>query len=141
MLCQDVMKTDLECVSPQTSIEDAAVRMRDADVGFLPVCDQQRKVLGTITDRDIVVRSVAAHESPSQAVESFMTPRVVACRPTDDLGYAEELMSQEQVSRILCIDERGMLQGVISLSDIAQVEEGARASDTLRNVSDREARL
>ena len=140
MLCQDV-KTDVKCVSPQTTVEDAAAQMREEDIGFLPVCDENRRVLGTITDRDIAIRVVAARQSPSQPVINFLTERVVSCRPTDDLGYAEELMSQEKVSRILCINERDQLEGVISLSDIAQVEEGARASATLRNVSERETRV
>jgi len=68
-----------------------------------------------------------------------MTREVVACRPGDDLDYAQELMSQERVSRIMCIDESGELQGVISLSDLANIE-GERASATLRDVSDREVR-
>jgi CBS domain-containing protein len=80
----------------------------------------------------------ASGESGSQPVEPFMTRSVVACRRTDDLAYAVDLMSQEKVSRILCVNEEGELEGVISLSDIAQLEDGALASYTLRNVSDRE---
>jgi hypothetical protein len=56
------------------------------------------------------------------------------------LAYALELMSQEKVSRILCVNEEGMVEGVISLSDIARLEDGALASGTLRNISDREVR-
>jgi CBS domain-containing protein len=97
-------------------------------------------VVGTITDRDITIRAVASHEATAQPLEKFMTRSIVACRPTDDLAYAQELMSQEKVSRIMCINADGVLEGVISLSDIAQLEDGARASATLRNVSDREAR-
>jgi CBS domain-containing protein len=63
---------------------------------------------------------------------------VVGCRPGDDLAYALELMSQEQVSRIVCVDEEGMLEGIISLSDIAQLEDSALAFSTLRNISERE---
>jgi len=141
MTCQDVMKTDVKCISPQTTVEDAAVAMRDQNVGFLPVCDAARRVLGVMTDRDIAIRVVANREALAQPVEKFMTRKIVACRPGDDLGYAEELMSQEKVSRIMCVNEEGILQGIISLSDIAQREEGARASATLRNVSEREARI
>jgi CBS domain-containing protein len=141
MMCQDVMKRAAKCVSPMTTVEDAAVVMRDEGIGFLPVCDAARRVLGTITDRDITIRVVANRDSPGQALERFMTRRIVACRPHDDLRRAEELMSQEQVSRIMCIDGEGILKGVISLSDIAQLEEGDRASETLRNVSNREVRI
>jgi CBS domain-containing protein len=140
MMCQDLMKTDVQCVSPETTVRDAACRMRDEKIGFLPVCDASGKVLGTITDRDIAVRVVAEGEVTDQPVAGFVIQRVVSCRPTDDLIYAEELMSQEHVSRIMCTNERGELEGVLSLSDIAQVESGARAAVTLRNVSEREAR-
>jgi len=139
MMCHEVMKTAVHCVSPQATVAEAAAIMRDEGIGFLPVCDAQRHVSGTITDRDIAIRVVANSESPAQALEKFMTREVVACRPADDLDYAQELMSQARVSRIMCIDENGELQGVISLSDIADVE-GERASATLRDVSDREVR-
>jgi len=140
MMCQDLMKTAIHCVSPTTTVEDAAVRMRDEGVGFLPICDADQHVLGTITDRDIVIRAVAEHQDLSQPVSTFMTNSIVGCRSTDDLSYAEELMSQEKVARIMCINEDGVLEGIISLSDIAQVEtESGRASATLRNVSEREA--
>ena len=141
MLCQDVMKVDLKCVSPQTTLGDAAIIMRDEGVGFLPVCDAAHQVLGTLTDRDITIRAVASSAASDQPVDSFMTRNVVACRSTDDLFRAQELMSQEKVSRIMCVDEDGGLEGVISLSDIAQLERGARAATTLQDVSDREARL
>lgn len=141
MLCQDLMKSSVKCVSPETTVEQAAEMMRDEGVGFLPICNEDGHVLGTITDRDITIRAVASHGPPDQPIERFMTEHVVACRPTDDLSYAQELMSQEKVSRIMCIGTDGTLEGVISLSDIAQLEDGARASATLRNVSDREIRL
>ena len=141
MMCQDVMKSAVKCVSPTTTIEDAAAMMRDEGVGFLPICDSGRRVLGTITDRDITIRAVANRESMAQPIERFMTKSIVACRAGDDLRYAQELMSQEKVSRIMCIDEEGVLEGIISLSDLAQLADGASASATLRNVSDREARI
>jgi CBS domain-containing protein len=139
MMCQDLMKSDVKCISRLTTLEEAAVRMRDDAIGFLPVCDDAGRAIGTITDRDITIRAFASGESGSQPVEPFMTRSVVACRPSDDLAYAVELMSREKVSRILCVNEEGVLEGVISLSDVAQLEDGALASYTLRNVSDREA--
>lgn len=141
MRCEEIMKRDLECVSPRDTVEDAACRMRDENVGFLPVCDQSRKVLGTLTDRDIAVRLVAGKLPGSTLVEDIMTREVVACRPQDDLREAERLMAENHKSRIMCIDDAGSLVGVISLSDIAQHERGARASETLRQVSEREAMI
>jgi CBS domain-containing protein len=128
----------VKCISRLTTLEEAAVRMRDDVIGFLPVCDDAGRAIGTITDRDITIRAFASGESGSRPVEPFTTRSVVACRPSDDLAYAVDLMSLEKVSRILCVNEEGVLEGVISLSDIAQIKDGALASYTLRNVSDRE---
>ncbi len=134
------MKRDVKCVSPRDTVEEAAVLMRDENIGFLPVCDQSMKVLGTLTDRDIAIRLVAAKKPASTFVEDVMTREVVACRPEDDIRDAERVMAKNHKSRILSVDEGGRLIGVISLSDIAQHERGRRASDTLREVSEREAR-
>jgi len=140
MRCEGIMKRDVECVSPRDTVEDAAIRMRDENVGFLPICDQSKKVLGTLTDRDIVIRLVAAKKPASTFVEEIMSREVVTCRPKDDVRDAERLMAKNHKSRIVCVDEEGRLAGVISLSDIAQHERGGRASETLRGVSEREAR-
>jgi CBS domain-containing protein len=139
MLCEELMKTDVECVSPVDSIEEAARLMREANVGFLPVCDESRRVLGTITDRDIAIRAVADALPGSTPVEDVMTDEVVACSPKEEVEAALELMGENRKSRIICLDGDGRLAGVISLSDIAQLGE-VGASDTLRQVSGRETR-
>lgn len=140
MQCDEIMKTDLECCSPRDTVEDAAARMKDENIGFVPICDQSRKVLGTLTDRDIAIRLVAEGKPGSTLVEDVMTREVVACRPGDDIRDAEKAMAKHHKSRILCVDESDRLVGVISLSDLAQHEHGSRAADTLREVSERETR-
>jgi CBS domain-containing protein len=62
--------------------------MRDEAIGFLPVCDEAARVIGTLTDRDITIRAFASGETGGQPVEPFMTRSVVGCRPGDDLAYA-----------------------------------------------------
>jgi predicted transcriptional regulator len=69
-----------------------------------------------------------------------MSPAVIACRSDEDLSSAQDLMGEMQVSRIVCVSENGQLQGVISLSDIAQLGNGVDAAATLRSVTVREAR-
>lgn len=140
MLCADVMKHDIECVSPTESVEAAARRMRDGNVGFLPVCDEGNHAIGTITDRDIALRVVAVGRAGTTPVESVMTHEIVSCHPTDDIKQAERLMGQKQKSRIMCIDDDGVLVGVISLSDIAQ-RDGARIAQTMQAVTGREVRI
>ena len=122
--CREIMKRDIECLSPREPAQAAAERMRDRNIGFLPVCDDGMLVLGTVTDRDIALRIVADLLSPGTPVEQVMTREVVACYPE---------------SRIMCLDDDGALLGVISLSDIAKLE-GDGAARTLRAVSRREAR-
>jgi CBS domain-containing protein len=140
MLCRDIMKLSVKMASTQATIAQAAMIMRDEQIGFVPVCDESGKVVGTLTDRDIAVRVVAERESTDQAVERFMTPNVVSCRPDDEVGIAQDLMSDLQVSRIVCLNDQGGLEGVISLSDLAQLGRSADASTTLQSVSAREAR-
>jgi CBS domain-containing protein len=141
MLCRDLMKGDVLCVKAQTTVAEAAAIMRDEQIGFLPICDEARQVIGTLTDRDIAVRVVADSFSADEPVGLFMTPSVVGCRSDDDLSVARDLMGEMQVSRIVCMSETGELDGVISLSDIAQVGDGTDATATLRSVSVREARI
>lgn len=138
MLCEEIMKKKVESVGQDEAVLVAADKMRKANVGFLPVCDDDGNVVGTLTDRDIAIRLVAENLPAKTLVRNVMTNDVVACRPNDDVHYCEELMATKQVSRIVCCDERGKLQGVISLSDIAEWESD-RAVDTLRRVSAREA--
>jgi CBS domain-containing protein len=138
MVCEELMKQQVECVTPQDSAEAAARRMRDENVGFLPVCDASKKVLGTITDRDIAIRLVASGKPASAQVSDVMTHEVVACNPKDDIVKAEGLMGRNHKSRIMCIDDAGRLVGVISLSDIAQRDRD-HAAQTLQEVSQREA--
>lgn len=140
MLCSEIMKTSIECVRPTDTVLVAAQRMRDSNVGFLPVCDDDLHVLGTITDRDIVIRQVAGERPLKTPVDELMTCDVVACSPGDDVRKAEKLMAEHQKSRMMCVDDAGKLVGVLSLSDIAQVEESARAAETMRKITEREVR-
>ena len=139
MRCSEIMKTHIECVSPRTTVRDAAGKMRDQGIGFLPVCDEGMRPVGTITDRDIAVRLVAEGASADASVENCMTKGVVDCRPSDSIEDARDLMEQHQVSRIICTNGQGRIEGIISLSDIVELDEQSGAQ-TLRRVSEREVR-
>jgi predicted transcriptional regulator/uncharacterized protein (DUF2267 family) len=126
-------------VLPADTVQAAAQRMGDDNIGFLPVCDASGKVVGALTDRDIAVRVVAKALPATTRVAEVMTVEVVACRPDEDVQQAEAQMRRAQKSRIMCTDAQGRLVGVISLSDIARNEPDDRAAGTLRAVSMREA--
>lgn len=140
MQCSALMKTDVECCSVDQTVETAARRMAERGIGFVPVC-YGRKVIGTLTDRDIVIRVVAQGLPPSEVkVSDVFSREVVSCSPDDELIVAEALMSKHKKSRIICLDRDDGLAGVISLSDVARVETGARSAALLRSVAQREAR-
>ena len=128
------MNSDVERVRGDDSVQEAAARMRERDIGFLPVVDSQGVVIGTLTDRDITVRVVAEGGDPASPVSMCMTREVIGCFRTDDLRKAEELMSLYQKARIVVLDDRGMLAGVISLSDLARCRNEHEAAETLREV-------
>src|SRR5207237_10843271 len=132
MRCEDIMKRDVECMNPTQPVQEAARRMRDANVGILPVCDSSRKVLGAITDRDIAIRIVAEGRPPTTTAADVMTPEVVACRPDDDVTNAEQLMGKRQKSRMIVTDENGRLVGGIRRSELAQAQAGLRMSEHVR---------
>jgi CBS domain-containing protein len=135
------MKGDVECANETDSVETVAEQMRDRNIGFLPVCDSNHVVVGTITDRDLTLRVMAEHRDPSQTkVGDVMTPELVASSPDDDIELAEQRMSTSRKSRILCVDEQNHPLGVISLSDIARVD-GSAASNLLSLITARETRL
>jgi CBS domain-containing protein len=139
MRCEEIMKREITRVSPTDTVQTATREMRDANIGFLPVCYPSGRVIGVVTDRDVAVRLVAANRSSNASVSEIMTSDLIACRPADDLHHAEELMGHHHVSRILCTDENYQLLGVISLSDIARAEDDRHAAEAMRQISERES--
>jgi CBS domain-containing protein len=136
MICEQLMKRDIEAVSPRDNLRTAARKMRDRGVGFLPVVDDEAHPIGAITDRDLTVRAVAEDHRPGQTrVREIMSGHPVTCGLWDDLRVAEERMVEHHKSRIMCVNEDGALVGIISLADIAEREEGAQALQLLREVS------
>jgi CBS domain-containing protein len=112
--------------------------MRDADVGFIPVCDgADGCVSGVLTDRDLILRVVAPGRERSAQVRDAMTTEVVTCSPEESIGEAEKRMRSKHVSRLVCVDEQTRPIGVVSLADIAQIEQRERAASLLSEVSAR----
>lgn len=139
MQCREVMKEEVQFVTQSDTIQTAARKMRDANIGFLPVLDDAQQVCGTVTDRDLAIRALAHARPPDSAISTVMSREVVACNPDDDLSVAESLMTSRKKSRVMCIDTDGRLVGVISLSDVARMEGTRKAAKTFRGVTQREA--
>ena len=141
MLCKQIMKRDIACVYLDDSAQTAAAKMHDENIGFLPVCDADGRVVGTVTDRDLALRVVAEDRPADTHVADVMTREVIACSPSDDVHRAEQLMGKYKKSRIICANDEGHPVGVISLSDIAQYETSEQTARTMRRVTQREVSL
>src|SRR5437868_13879368 len=112
MLIKDIMTRHVECVSPENTVQDAARKMRDLDVGPLPVCDNDR-LAGLLTDRDITVRATAEGKIPARTkVRDVMTPEVVYCFEDDDVAEAARLMDEKQIRRLLVLNRDKRLVGI-----------------------------
>ncbi len=134
----ELMKRDPEWLTVHATCRDAARRMRDANIGFLPVCDRDAHVLGTITDRDITIRLVAEAKEADLPVSDVMTREIVSCHADDDLSRAEQIMATSQKSRLVVVDEDDRLVGVLSLSDVVE-HDREHAAETVARVAAREA--
>jgi CBS domain-containing protein len=137
MELRDVMTRDVEVVSPETTLVEAARKMRELDVGPIPVCDDNR-ILGIITDRDIATRAVAEGRDPKQTrVRDVMTRDVVYCFEDQDVDEAARLMQQRQVRRVLVLNRQRELAGIVSLGDLAvDTRDTQMSGSTLERVSE-----
>ena len=119
MQVKDIMTRDVRAIHVDECLEAAAAAMALLDVGPLPVHDDE-KLVGVLTDRDIVVRAVATGMDPIQTrVGQVMTPAVVSCYENHDVKEAARLMEEHQVRRLMVLDRDGQLVGIVSLGDLA----------------------
>jgi CBS domain-containing protein len=114
----EVMSTDVQTISPDASIEEAAQEMRDGDFGLLPVGEEEQ-LLGVITDRDITVRAVAEGKDPSTPVRDIMSEGVIWAHEDDSVEDAARVMSDHQIRRLPIVDGDQRLVGIVSLGDFA----------------------
>ena len=119
MKIRDIMSSPVETISPKATITEAAEKMKSFDVGVLPV-EQENKVLGMITDRDIVVRAIAKKLDPQNTkVERAMTREVMSCSGEDDVETAAKMMEDRQIHRLLVLGSDDSLVGILSIADLA----------------------
>jgi CBS domain-containing protein len=136
MQVKEVMSRGVECVSPDATLQEAARKMKDLDVGPLPICDNDR-LAGMVTDRDITVRAVAEGKDPRNTrVRDVMTPGINYCFEDDDVAHAAQQMKDKQIRRLVVLNRDKRLVGIVSLGDLAvEAGDGHLAGDTLERVS------
>jgi predicted transcriptional regulator len=118
MQLREVMTKEFKTIDRNAAVREAAEIMRDLDVGVLPVVEDG-DVIGTLTDRDITVRAIAAGMAPDASVSSIMSTGIVFARETDDIEEAAKTMEDKQVRRLLVLDDANKCVGIVSLGDIS----------------------
>jgi len=132
---RDIMSTDIQTIGEIDSVAEAARLMADLDVGALPICGEDGRVKGMVTDRDIVVKCIARGGDPSQTTAgSLSTVRAVTVSAGDDIRDALNLMQRHQVRRLPVIDGQDLV-GIISQGDIALALSATETAETVEAIS------
>ncbi len=134
MNIRDVMTTNIETISPDQSVREAAGFMLSADTGSIPVTEGD-KLIGMITDRDIAVRGVAKGHGPDTLVRELMTGDIISARDSDNVEDIAAKMAQAQVRRMPVVDSDQKLCGIVSLGDLSRQCEPKAASEALEGIS------
>jgi CBS domain-containing protein len=137
MRISDVMTHGCESARPSDTIARAADRMRELDVGALPVCEND-KLVGIVTDRDITIRGTADGCDPEGThVGDLMTPGIVFCFDDQDISEAARLMEEKQVRRLVVLNRDKRMVGILSLGDLAVRNHDDRLSgEALERISE-----
>lgn len=136
MKVRDAMHKGATWVEPTTPLRDIARRMRESDVGAIPVRTDSHLV-GIITDRDITCRAVAnSGDIDKMTAQDVMTKDVVCCSPDDDIGIAINVMEEKQVRRLPVTDSHKAIIGILSLGDISHRVGRDKSGEVLRAVSE-----
>ncbi|HWH82297.1 MAG TPA: CBS domain-containing protein [Burkholderiaceae bacterium] len=130
-----IMTREVSVIQLSDTLQTAAQRMRDLDIGALPVCDGETLV-GMVTDRDIAVRGVATGlASDAALVSDVMTDDVQACNPYDTVDAAMQQMGDAQVRRLPVLDAERRIVGIVALADLA-TRQPAPTDTALREISE-----
>jgi CBS domain-containing protein len=137
MKAQDIMTKNPRCVTPQTSLSEAAKLMKDEDVGILPVVDSidSKRLVGVVTDRDITIRHVAEGHKGDCTVSEAMSSQVKTAKVSDDVNNVMETMGKEQIRRVPVVDDRGALVGIVAQADIVKHADDQKAERTVEKIS------
>jgi CBS domain-containing protein len=134
MKVSEIMTRDVRLLSPDQPIREAANLMADVDVGSLPVQENDRLV-GMITDRDIVIRAVAQGKSADTKVADVMSKEILYCVDTDEIDDVARNMGKAQVRRLPVVNSDKRLVGIVSLGDLARNDDPATIGRTVTKVS------
>jgi CBS domain-containing protein len=137
MKLSEIMTRDVVVIQPDDSLQSAAKKMRDLNIGFLPVCDGD-DLLGVISDRDITIRALADGMDVNIMLgRDLMTTPAIYCLEDQDVSEAAKIMEENQIRRLVVLSrEDKRLVGVVSLGDLARNESTDRSGQVLKKVSE-----
>ncbi|MNZ87876.1 Hypoxic response protein 1 [compost metagenome] len=133
----EIMTHQVVTVSPEDNVYEVAVKMKQNDTGFIPVVENGDRLIGVITDRDLVVRGIAEKRPGSAAVETVMTTGIRTASRDTSVDEAAELMADQQIRR-LPVTDGDRLIGIVSIGDLATRDIFAdNAGEALTEISER----
>ena len=140
MKAQEIMARNPRCVTPRTSVQEAARLMKSEDVGALPVVesDNSQKLVGIITDRDIALRVVAeGRDAAGVVVSDVMSKGATTAKASDNVDDVMKVMGREQVRRIPIVDDRDQLVGIVSQADVVlKAKSDSKSEHTVEKISE-----
>jgi CBS domain-containing protein len=135
MKVKEAMHSGVTWVEPETRITELAKRMRDEDIGSIPVGEDDRLV-GMVTDRDLAIKALAdGHDPQTMTARDVMSGPILFCRTDQDLDDAVSYMESKQVRRLPVIDENKRMVGMLSLGDVAAAGSHKRTGEMAEAVS------
>jgi CBS domain-containing protein len=135
MKVRDLMHKGVEIMAPDTPVTKLAKKMREKDIGAIPV-GTNGKLVGMVTDRDITVRAVATGKAITQmTAQDVMTKGIVCCRDTDKVREVLEVMEEKRIRRVPVTDDNDQVVGMVSLGDISKSVSGKAAGEVLQAVA------
>jgi CBS domain-containing protein len=132
---KDIMSPDVQVISPEATISEAAQKMRDGDFGMVPVADNDR-MIGAISDRDIAVRAIAEGKGPDTPVRDVMSQGITWAYEDDSVEHAAQVMSEHQIRRLPVVNREKRLVGIVALGDFAvESSDISPAAEALAEIS------
>ena len=135
-LAKEIMTPAPQCCSATTTLNEVASLMVEADCGEIPVTDASNRLIGVITDRDIVVRAIAIGKNPTTVTAGeCMTEPVVVVNEDTSLADVMAVMEENQIRRVPVVDSTGCCCGIISQADVALCADKTETGEMVREVS------
>lgn len=136
MKVKDCMCGEVCCVKPNTKVNEIAKLMEKNHIGCVPVCNEDNCIVGVITDRDIILRSIACDKDVKNTMASdIMTCNVCTCNENDNISDAERKMAEHQIRRIPVVDNNKVI-GILTMGDLAHYDQEIGENEVCNTIED-----